>query len=767
MAVKRIISILILGLLLQTIYAQKSIIKGYVFDAETGSPIPGVAVVIEGTYLGAATSANGFYVISRVPAGNHVLIARNVAYNTVKKTIVLKMDETLQQIFKLKQNTLKIGLATVTARKEIWKTNNPSSMHKLTSETIKRIPGIAGEADLAEYLQVLPGVISSGDRGGQLYIRGGSPVQNLTLLDGMTVISPFHSLGFISVFDTDIIKTADVYTSGFGARYGGRISSVIDIKTRDGNRTKFGGKASLSTFGYSFLFEGPIKEMKEESPSSSSFLISQKRSYIDATAAKMIPYLDSIGIPFMYNDIYGKISFRNKDGDQLDIYGMYFSDRARYNNIMESNWHNAALNVKYIYSPPKLSSLWETSVSISDYRGTLTENGKYPRNTKYNGADTRLLNHHYSTHYDWSAGYGMNFFSTSHEYLNIDSIKVSDDYYTADLDFFYQAKLKLDPWLLEPGFQLRLFTNYMHFSPEPRLKIKYSITEDWSINFASGLYAQELLSTTSEEDVLKIFQGFNIGVANIQSTFRGKKMKIPIMKAFHLSGGVSWIPNSALRISVDTYFKNFYKLINYNRNKIYLDDQYHQHIIEYYRSQYIYETGKAYGAELLVDWKKDPFSIWLAYSLSWVTRTDEFYTFPPHYDRRHNLNFVAGYQFGPRNSFDLKIRWNIGSGLPVTQSLGIYENLQFQNGSLLQDLTGNGTVGIWYGPLHQGRLPWYHRLDISLHKKWRFSPTHSFETSIGIINAYNRANVFYFDRYSFERIDQYPILPSFSVSYRF
>ncbi len=117
MAVKRFISILILGLLLQTVYAQKGIIKGYVFDEETGAPIPGVAVVIEGTYLGAATSANGFYVISRVPAGNHVLIARNVAYNTVKKAIVLKMDETSQQIFKLKQNTLKIGLATVTARK--------------------------------------------------------------------------------------------------------------------------------------------------------------------------------------------------------------------------------------------------------------------------------------------------------------------------------------------------------------------------------------------------------------------------------------------------------------------------------------------------------------------------------------------------------------------------------------------------------------------------------------------------------------------------
>ena len=767
MSVKTNIFALILFLSATAGIAQEGVVKGYVFDSETGEPVPGVSVVLLDTYLGAPTDANGFYVISNIPPGKYTMEASSVAYASSKRPLEILGSGTLQKVFYLRRKTFAIDEATITARKQMWERSNPTSMHRLTSETIKRIPGIGGEPDLAEYIQVLPGVISTGDRGGQLYIRGGSPVMNLTLLDGMTIINPFHSIGFISVFDTDLIRTADVYTSGFGAKYGGRISSVIDLKTRDGNRTKFGGKASLSTFGYGFLFEGPIKAMTDSTASSSSFLFSQKRSYIDATASRYLPFLDSIGIPFMYNDLYGKVSFRNNEGDQFDLFGIYYRDRANYPGIMESNWSNMAINAKYVYSPPRLSSLWVTNASISDYNGVMTENGRFPRKTRYNGADMHLINHHYRNLYDWSAGFGMNFYSTSHQYMSIDSLVVTDNYYTADIDLYYHLKLKLDEWLIEPGFQLRLITNYMVFSPEPRLKIKYKIDNDWSINFSSGYYTQELLSTISEEDVVKLFQGFNIGVAGVQTVFRGKKIDLPIMKAYHLSLGASWIPNSSLRVSFDTYYKNFFRLVNYNRNKIYKDDQYHQHVMEYLRKQYIHEKGIAYGAELLIDYKKDPYFIWLAYSVAFVDRTDEFFTYPPHFDRRHNLNLLGGYQFGRNNSMEFKVRWNIGSGLPLTQSHGIYENLQFQNGGLLQDVTGNGSVGVWFGPLNEGRLPWYHRLDISVHKKWKFSPTHSFEASLGLINAYNRRNVFYFDRYSLQRVNQFPLLPSFSLIYRF
>ena len=206
-------------------FSQSATIKGYVFDIETGAPIPGVNVFIHGSQLGAPTDVNGFYVIRKVPEGKYVLEATNIAYASEKRPVDVFAEGTIQKVIYMRRKTFVIDEATVSGRKQMWERNNPTSMHRMTGETIKSIPGIGGEADLAEDIQVLPGVVSTGDRGGQLYIRGGSPVQNLTLLDGMTIINPFHSIGFISVFDTDIIKTADVYTSGFGAKYGGRLSS--------------------------------------------------------------------------------------------------------------------------------------------------------------------------------------------------------------------------------------------------------------------------------------------------------------------------------------------------------------------------------------------------------------------------------------------------------------------------------------------------------------------------------------------------------------
>ena len=130
------------------------------------------------------------------------------------------------------------------------------SVEKLTASQIQQMPSIGGTADIAQYMQVLPGVNSTGDQGGQLYIRGGSMIQNLTLLDGMIVYNPFHSIGLYSIFETDVILNADIYTGGFGAEYGGRMSSVMDITTRDGNKRHHTGKVGLSTFGANLILEG-------------------------------------------------------------------------------------------------------------------------------------------------------------------------------------------------------------------------------------------------------------------------------------------------------------------------------------------------------------------------------------------------------------------------------------------------------------------------------------------------------------------------------
>ena len=191
----------------------------------------------------------------------------------------------------------------------------------ITPKEIKQLPSVGGEPDLAQYLQVVPGVVFTGDQGGQLYIRGGSPVQNKVLLDGMIIYNPFHSIGLFSVFDADIIRNADVYTGGFGAQYGGRISSIMDITTRDGNKNRLAGKVSATTFGAKLLLEGPIVKQKEEGGGSSSFIFSLKNSYLNQTSKSLYSYIDTNGLPYKFTDLYGKISLNGNNGSKFNLFG--------------------------------------------------------------------------------------------------------------------------------------------------------------------------------------------------------------------------------------------------------------------------------------------------------------------------------------------------------------------------------------------------------------------------------------------------------------
>ena len=199
-----------------------------------------------------------------------------------------------------------MDVVEVTAEQQKAKENVRVGITKLTPKQIERLPAVGGQADLAQYMQVVPGVVFTGDQGGQLYIRGGSPVQNKVLMDGMVLYNPFHSIGLFSVFDNDIIRNADILTGAFNAEYGGRISSVMDITTRDGNKTRLGGKVSASTFAAKALLEGPLKKQTAPGKGSSSFLLNFKHSYLDQSSKSLYTYADSNGIPFAFTDLYGR-----------------------------------------------------------------------------------------------------------------------------------------------------------------------------------------------------------------------------------------------------------------------------------------------------------------------------------------------------------------------------------------------------------------------------------------------------------------------------
>ena len=238
--------ILFISFFCLSIFSQKAgVIRGIIYEKENGEPSFGTNVKIKGTGTGASTDLNGFYQISKVTPGLITLEISNIEFKTIEFEVEVKPGRIVTKNFYMEENTEILNEFEISAEAKERKTDVKMSVIKATPKDFAHVVAIGGEPDFAQYLQTAPGVITTGDQGGQMYIRGGSPIQNKVLLDGMTVYNPFHSIGFFSVFDTDIIRSADIYTGGFGAEYGGRISSIMDISSKDGNKKHFSGKLSI------------------------------------------------------------------------------------------------------------------------------------------------------------------------------------------------------------------------------------------------------------------------------------------------------------------------------------------------------------------------------------------------------------------------------------------------------------------------------------------------------------------------------------------
>ena len=276
----------------------QGVVRGFVYEKSTGEPVMFANVVLRGTKFGGTTDVNGYFNINKLPAGSYHIYISYLGYDTISVAVSVKDKEIVTKKIYLTESSVILNQAEVSAEKQEKSEQVRISINKITPKQIEKIPSVGSEPDFAQYLQVVPGVVFTGDQGGQLYIRGGSPIQNKVLLDGMVVYNPFHSIGFFSVFDSDIIRNADVYTGGFNAEYGGRISSIMDITLRDGNRNRQAGKISASTFGSKLLLEGPLVKGEDQTKTSLTYIVSAKTSYIKESSKLLYSYVDTAGIPF-------------------------------------------------------------------------------------------------------------------------------------------------------------------------------------------------------------------------------------------------------------------------------------------------------------------------------------------------------------------------------------------------------------------------------------------------------------------------------------
>ena len=747
--------------------AQTGTVRGFVYEETSGEPAMFSNIVLDGTKIGGVTDANGFFNLSKVPAGQYKLVVTYIGFESKEEIIEVKADKILDKKYYLSESSIQLNTVQLSAERQEAKTSVNTSIIKLTSKSLKKLPSIGGDADIAQYLQVLPGVVFTGDQGGQLYIRGGAPIHNVVLLDGMILYNAFHSIGLFSVFDTDVIKTADVYTGGFNAEYGGRISSVVDIKTRDGNKKRLAGKVAASTFGSKLLLEGPLFKQKENG-SSSSFILSSKTSYIDRTSNTLYSYISDEGLPYSFLDIYGKASFTGSNGSKFNMFGFNYGDDVLYSSLVNYSWNSYGFGSNFILIPSGSSMLVEGNFAFSNYDTEQTNVGAKPKLSSINGFNSGL-DFTYFLEGESQIKYGIEVlgFGNTLNFYTPSNILVDHNDNTTEFAGFVKYKYVGTRLLLEPSVRYHSYTSLGESSFEPRLGLKYNLTENLRFKSAGGVFSQNLIAVNTGREVVNLFQGFISSTTNLPDELNGEDRNSFLQRAKHAIVGLEYDINDKWTVNVEAYVKDFNQLINLNRNKLYEDDENNFDIDDELKKDFIVETGLAKGLDFLFKYNDQRTSLWMVYSLGKVTRTDAFGTYLPHYNRTHNLNFVGSYVFGKDKSWTIDARWNFGSGFPFTMTQGYYENMTFDQGIATDVTQSNDDLGILYADINTGQMPSYHRLDASLKKQIKFSKNSLLEVIFSITNIYDRANIFYYDQLTDSRIDQLPIMPSVGANWQF
>lgn len=750
---------------------QPATLRGFVYDKKTGEPIIFTNVFLQGTTLGSTTDVNGFFQITKLEPGKYTVKSTTIGYDTASVDIELKPGQILTQKLFISEKEVNLKTFEVSAEKQEMLTEVKISVQKVTPKEITSIPSVGGEADLAQYLQVLPGVIFTGDQGGQLYIRGGSPIQNLVMLDGMVIYNPFHSIGLFSVFETDILKNADVYTGGFNAEYGGRISSVMDITTRDGNNQRLSGKVGASTFGAKAILEGPLRKPKTDGDGSISFLTSVKTSYLDQTSKSLYNYVDHPEkLPYSFRDLYGKLTFKSSNGSKFNLFGFNYNDRVNYSSS-NLNWDASGLGGNFIVIPETSPLFIQGNFSYSKY---LIEQKEVDRD-RTSGINSFNLGLNFTYFLkDDELKYGIQVlgFGTEFRYVNTLDRVIEQNQSTTEIAGYFRYKLNRGKWVVEPSMRVHYYASLSEFSLEPRLGAKYNATSRMRFKAAGGLYAQNLISAQSDRDVVNLFNGFLGGPDNLPKTFVDRNgntgdVGSRLQKSVHAIVGTEYDVTRNWNVNIEGYLKYFPQLTILNRYRIFDDVPANVNRPDILKKDFIIEDGYAYGLDFSSKYEYKNIYFWAVYSISYVDRWDGNIVYNPVFDRRHNVNFVANYSFGKDKTWELSGRWNFGSGFPFTQTQGYFEKFDFVDGIGTDYTTGNGQLGVEYASINQGRLPSYHRFDFNVKKTLSVSNYSTLEMNAGVTNLYNRENIFYYDRIRNERVNQLPIMPSLGATLTF
>ena len=760
-------------LLATVVHAQPQMLRGFVYEKSNGAPIPYANIVVEGEDRGTITNLDGYFQLSDLPVGEVQVKVSFLGYETVSETVRIYINKPNTIKVYLDEGSQMLNTVDLNIERAEKKVKVNTAVVNLNPKAIETFSA-GGDPDLMKAISVLPGVVTTGDQGGQLYIRGGAPIQNLVLLDGMIIYNPFHSIGFFSVFDTDVLQSAKVYTAGFGAEYGSRNSSVMDIRTRDGNRSETTGKLYSSTYMSKLLVETPLGKKDKNGLANNSLFLSGKTSYLRQSAPIFYPYVETRfgGLPFTFNDIYGKFTTQSKGGSKLSAKAFNFSDAVMLDSAQGIQWNSWGYGANFTVIPPASATLIQGDFAQSYYYISSTENPDQPRNSSINGFNGGLDFTYFLGKAD-EIKYGLDLigYTTDFNYTNSLGLRLNQQESTTELGGFFNYRKVGTLLILEPGLRLHYYGSLSELSVEPRLGLKYSITEDFRFKASGGKYSQNLVAANSDRDVVNLFYGFLSGATDLPTSFRDRPITSKLQKAMHGVAGFEYDLGDHWDLTLESYIKDFSQISNINRNKLYDDVPAYSDRPEILRKDFIVEHGWAYGYDALVKFEKGRYYFWGVYAWSKVLRDDGIQVYAPNFDRRHNVNLVANVKMGSEERWFFSMRWNLGTGFPFTPTQGYYPGIDFLDPFGNPDInfdytTANGDPSVLYGTLNGNRLPTYHRLDASL-KYITTVKTGQAEVVIGATNMYNRENIFYYDRVAAERVNQLPIMPTISASFTF
>ena len=747
------------------------ILAGFVRNSVSGETLIGTNILLykdsltasQVPFRGVATNNYGFYAIPKLTRGRYYLIARNLGYKISVQEINISISNgRVQNDINMIPENIKLKEVIVEGKK---KPAVNASTIDLNPDIIKQLPSLSGEIDLFKILQTLPGVKAGSELSSGLYVRGGSPDQNLTLLDGVIIYNPSHLGNFSSTFNSDAIQSVRLIKGAFPAEYGARLSSVLDIKLRSGTKEKDKGKIGLGLVNSHFTLEGPLG-------SKATYLISGRKMYYDLIQKK---FLHSSLIPqYNFYDLNAKFTITSSESNIYTLSGLYSNDKlynpANSNGIdYNIQWKNAMANLTWLHINSK-SLFITTSFSFIDYEfesnlqdntSNASANNYYALSklrdlyVKTNAEIYWMKNNTLKTGYEiaWHDYYLI--YSDFYDPLLVPSLSSLPNINSLEASIFLQNEGKITDWLeTNLGVRGYYFKSTKYFSAEPRLSARFILSDNLSINTAYAI-AHQFLHLIVRNDIS----------LPTDLWYPSSEEVNPSKSTQYVLGAQYNLFDKQYVFSVEGYYKDMKDLYEFKNAPVFktgasIADNLTQ------------GEGEAYGIEFFANKTAGNFTGWIGYTLSWTKRKfselNNGKVFYPRYDRRHDISVVLAYKFNDNWNAGLTWTYATGQGYTIPNSQYQFQTIGLQN---LTNVQFNFTERNAY------RLPPYHKLDLNVSYNFYWLNLHM-ETYLSLLNVYNRHNPFAFyptieqgansiQISRFNQISLFPFIPAFGINMEF